>query len=67
MGGVHRVGAVDPPRGNDLDGGLLLLHGAHLHRRGLGAQQDVIGDIEGVLGIALLKIYFVTASYFVLW
>ena len=31
---------------------LLLLHGSHLHRRGLGAEQDIFGDIEGVLRIA---------------
>ncbi len=52
VGGVHLVGAVDPPGGDDADGRLLLLHHAHLHRRGLRAQQDVVGDIERVLRVA---------------
>ena len=50
--GVHGVGAVDPARHNHADGQLALQHGAHLHRGGLGAQQDVVGDVKGVLRVA---------------
>ena len=52
VGRVHRVGAVDPSGRDDADGGLLLFHRAHLHRGGLGAQQDVVADVEGVLRVA---------------
>ncbi len=50
--GVHRVRAVDAAGADDADGRLLLLHHAHLHRRGLGAQQDLVVDIERVLRVA---------------
>ena len=52
VGGVHRVGTVNAPRHNDADRQLALEHGAHLHGRGLGAQQNVVGHIKGVLRVA---------------
>ena len=51
VGGVHRVGTVHPARGDDADGRLLFFHGADLHRGGLGAEKNVVVDIEGVLGV----------------
>ena len=51
VGGVHSVAAVDPAGSDDPDGRTLFLHGAHLHGAGLGAQDDVVIDIECVLGI----------------
>ena len=56
VGGVCLVLPVDPAGGDDTDGGLAALHGADLHGRGLGAEEDGVvlgivlagGDIEGV-------------------
>ena len=58
--GVGDVAAVDLARRQDVDGRLLRLHGAHLHRGGLRAKKDVglaghrgglpgeVADVEGV-------------------
>ena len=51
VGGVQGVGAVDPPWGNDADGGLPLFHGPHLHPAGLGPQKNILRDVKGVLGV----------------
>ncbi|MNF81348.1 hypothetical protein D3C84_636170 [compost metagenome] len=48
MGDI-RVAAVDAAGADDADRRLLRLHGAHLHRRGVGAQQHVRVEIEGVV------------------
>ena len=47
--GVRRVGPVHAARHDDVDRRLLRLHRAHLHRRGVRAQQHVLGQVEGVL------------------
>ena len=49
MGGVRRVGPVHASRDDDVDRRRLRLHRAHLHRRGVRPQQDVLGEVEGVL------------------
>ena len=46
---VGRVGAVDAAGHDDVDRRLGDLHRAHLHRRGVRAQQHVLGEVEGVL------------------
>ena len=56
VSGVCLVLPVDPAGGDDADGRLAALHGADLHGRGLGAEEDGVilgivlagGDIEGV-------------------
>ena len=40
--GVERIGAVDAAGRDDADGRLLLFHHAHLHGRGLRAEQNVV-------------------------
>ena len=45
-----RVGPVHAPGHHHVDRRLLELHRAHLHRRGVGAQQHALGQVEGVLG-----------------
>ena len=52
VGGVHRVGAVNAARRDDADRWFFLLHGADLHRGGLGSEQNIVADVEGVLGIS---------------
>ena len=42
-------GRYTRPGHDDVDRRLLELHRAHLHRRGVGAQQHVLGEVEGVL------------------
>ena len=42
------VGPVDAARDDDVQRRRLQLHRAHLHRRGLRAQDHVVGDVEGV-------------------
>lgn len=42
VGGVHVVAAVYPARADHADGRLLGEHGAHLDRRGVGAQNDIV-------------------------
>ena len=55
VGGIQRVGAIDPPGTDDVDGRLLRQHGADLYRRRVGAQHESgirtggPGDVEGVL------------------
>ena len=49
MGGIHLVGTEHAARRNHADGKLALLHGTHLYRRRLAAQQDVFIDVEGIL------------------
>ena len=62
MGGIHLVLAVDPTGRDHADGDAVGLHGADLHGRGLGAQQNgaVFGEIEGVGpltgGVALVDV-----------
>jgi hypothetical protein len=51
MGSVHRIGAVDLARSDYSDRRFPLLHGPYLHRGCLGAQDHVVGDIKGVLGV----------------
>ena len=48
VGGVG-VAAIGPPGDDDVDGRPLLLHGPHLHRRGVGAQHHALADEEGVV------------------
>ncbi len=43
---VDGAGSDDPHRRR------LLEHGADLHRRGVGPQHDIVGDVEGVLHVA---------------
>ena len=43
VGGVERVAAIAAARDDDEDRRLLRLHRPHLHRRGVGAQDDVLG------------------------
>ena len=50
VGGV-RVGAEHPAGHQHLDGGLFGVHGADLAGGGLGAQQQLVGQVEGVLHI----------------
>ena len=52
--GVHLVLAVDAAGGDHADRQRLALHGAHLHRGGLRAQEDaaVLGQIERVRPLA---------------
>ena len=52
MGGVVIV-SVHRAGGNHADGRvrLLALHGARLHAAGLGAQQEIVRNVEGVLHI----------------
>ena len=47
--GVRSVGPVHAARHDDVDGRRLRLHRAHLHRRGVRAQQHALGQVEGVL------------------
>ena len=47
-----RVGTENTTRYQHLDGGLFHIHNADLTAAGLGAQHDVVSDIEGVLHIA---------------
>src|SRR5699024_6954155 len=49
---VDRVRTVDSAGRDHADRRLLLLHYADLHRRSLRAQQNVVGDVEGVLRVA---------------
>ena len=51
MGGVHLVGAEHPAGADYPDGGLAGFHGADLRRRGLGTQQEIIRQVEGVLHV----------------
>ncbi len=51
MGGVHCVGTVDPARGDDTDGRLLLFHYMNLYAGGLGAEKDIFRNVKGVLGV----------------
>ena len=51
VGGIDGIAAVHAAGRDDADGRLSLLHGADLHRGGLGAQQHLIGDIKGILRI----------------
>src|SRR5690606_15043444 len=44
-----RVAAIDTARADNADRRLLRLHGAYLHRRGMGAQQHVRIEIESVM------------------
>ena len=49
-----RIAAIGPPRRDDPDRGLFVLHGADLHRRGMRAQHHArrvafLGQIEGVV------------------
>ncbi len=48
VGGVG-VAPVGFARHDDVDGRPLLLHGAHLHRRGVCAQHDLVADEERVV------------------
>ena len=50
-GGVGGIGVapVRLARSDDVDGRPLLLHGAHLHGRGMRAQQDAVAHEEGVV------------------
>ena len=60
VGGVGGVVAVHLAGDDDADGRRLLLHGADLHGRGVGAHEQAVaqglallaGDDEGVLGVA---------------
>ena len=51
VGGIYRIRAVDTAGCNDTDRRLAGLHRADLHRRGLGAQQHIVADVESILGI----------------
>ena len=53
MGRIDRVGTINSSGGNYADRRLSrALHCMHLNRRGLRTEQDVVGNIEGVLRIA---------------
>src|SRR5690606_30398065 len=47
--GDIRVAAIHASRADDADRRLPAFHGAHLHRRGVGAQQHVGVEVEGVV------------------
>ena len=51
MGGVHLVGTEDTAGADDTDGGLAVLHDPDLGSGGLGAEHQVLAQIEGVLHI----------------
>ena len=51
VGCIHRIGPVYSAGRNDADGGLLVFHHMHLHGGSLGAEQNVVGNVEGVLCI----------------
>ena len=52
MAGVHLVGAVHTAGADDADGRLAAEHGARLHGAGVGAQHNVVINIEGILRVA---------------
>ena len=49
--GQVRVAAVDLAGGHHGHGRLAGKHGAHLHRRGVGAHEHLFSDVEGVLHV----------------
>ena len=51
VGGVGRVAPVAASRGDDAHGGLAAEQHADLHGRGLGAQEQVVVEPEGVGGV----------------
>ncbi len=52
VGSVNGVRAINAAGADDADGGLLHLHDARLNGRGLGAEQNLVRDVEGVLRVA---------------
>ena len=51
MGCIHLIGTIYRTGANHTDRQLALLHGTHLHGRGLCTQQNIPIDIEGILFI----------------
>src|SRR6266571_4673987 len=52
MGGIERVASKRAPRADDSHRRLHLLHGSNLHRRCMGTQQQVLGNIKRVPGVS---------------
>ena len=52
MGGIERVASKRAARADDSHRRLHLLHGSNLHRRCMGSQQQVLGNIKRVPGVS---------------
>jgi len=48
---IDGIRTVNPSRRDHTDGRLLVLHDVHLYRGGLGTEQNVVSNIEGILCI----------------